>query len=115
MGAQIELEGELRTWVEVIIEDPVAGENLLEQVRSVAEGKDFDVVRVVCSRPRNVAGIGSTDLADAAGEESLLEDPAKVFALRLDREEAFEEGERESLELLFRQVLEHHQQEGGAD
>ena len=91
--------------------DPVAGENVLELVREVAAGKSFDVVRVVCSRSRQVSGIGEEDLGSDADEENLLGDPVKVFGLRLDREEEFEEGERESLELLFRQVLERHQQE----
>lgn len=113
MVAKIELEGELRTWVEVVVEDPVAGENVLERVREVAEGKSFDVVRVVCARPRQVSGISEGDLGSDTDEENLLGDPVKVFALRLDREDEFEEGERESLELLFRQVLDQHQQEGG--
>lgn len=116
MATEIELVGELRTWVEVVVEDPVAGENVLELVREVAEGKSFDVVRVMSARAKRVAGVTQEELAgEDAMEENLLGDPAKVFALRLDREDDLGEAERESLALAFRQMLEKHQQEGGLE
>jgi len=110
MFAGVELEGEFRTWVEVIVEDPVRGENILELVRDAAEGRPFEVVRVVCAKSASVAGVTQAELEDDSGEENLLGDPSKVFGLRLDREESFEEGEREALELAFRQMLEKHQE-----
>jgi exonuclease SbcD len=111
LSKEIEGGGELRTWVEVLVEDSVTGENVLELVRQIAEGKDFDVVRVVCERLRNLDGVRAGD-ADDGSEEDLLSDPVKVFGLRLDQEDGFEDAEREALALAFREILDGLEQEG---
>lgn len=112
LASGVELEGDLRTWVEVVVEDPVAGENVLELVREAADGKEFDVIRVICARKRSVTGVREGEIDAESGEENLLGDPLEVFGLRLDREDTFEEGEREALQLAFRQVLERHNEDG---
>ena len=112
MAAGFELEGELTTWVEVLVEDPVAGENVLDMVRAAAEDRSFEVVRVVSASRGKMPGVREEDLGGDGLEENLLGDAAKVFGLRLDREEGFEEGEREALEIAFKQVLEQVQQGG---
>ena len=113
MAAGVELQGELETWVEVVIEDPVAGENVLDLVRDAAEGKPFKVVRVVAAGRRRTSGVSTEDAGGDAGED-LLQDPVEVFRLRLDREEGIAENEREAIELAFRQVVERHREEAGA-
>lgn len=103
--------GDLRSWVEVLVEDAVSGENLLERVGELAEGKDFDVVRVVCDAARSVRGVREGEAGPDA-EENLMGDPIKVFALRLDREPGLEAGERADLQLVFREVWNRYQEEG---
>ena len=101
--------GALRTWVEVLVEDSISGENVSELVREIAEGQDFDVVRVVCERLRNLDGVGARD-ANGGGEEDLLDDPGKVFGLRLDQEDGLQAEEKEALELAFREIFDQSTQ-----
>jgi hypothetical protein len=77
----------------------------------LAEGKNFDVVRVVCDAARSVRGVREGE-AGSDAEEDLMGDPIKVFALRLDREPGLEAGERADLELVFREVWNRYQEEG---
>jgi len=108
MAAPIGAGGELRTWVEVLVEDPLSGENLLERVRELAEGKDFDVVRIVCETGVTLSGVSEAEAAVA--EEDLMGDPLKVFGLRLDREPGLEAGEREELEMAFQEIWNRYQE-----
>lgn len=111
MSKPIGAGGELRTWIEVLVEDPLSGENLLERVKGLAEGKDFDVVRVVCESGTARSGVGDDESAGAV--EDLMGDPLKVFALRLDREPGLEAGEREELELAFLEIWNRYQEGEG--
>ncbi len=108
MAAPIGAGGALRTWVEVLVEGPLSGENLLERVRELAEGKDFDVVRVVCETGAALSGVSEAEAAGA--EEDLMGEPLKVFGLRLDREPGLEAGEREELELAFQEIWNRYQE-----
>lgn len=107
-------EAELEAWVELVIEDPLAGEDCLKEAHEAAADRPFEIVRVTAA---NTAARDRLALDDSAPTESdgddLLDDPARVFAKRLDAESSLSEGERERLELAFRQVLESHQAEAG--
>jgi exonuclease SbcD len=115
-GLELELAGltaevgELPTWVEVLVEDSISGENVLEQVRELTAEQDYEVVRVVCERLLAVDGARVVEGADGS-EEDLLGDPIKVFELRLEREIGLEDEERAALELAFREVFECMEQE----
>ncbi|CAN5322541.1 exonuclease SbcCD subunit D C-terminal domain-containing protein [soil metagenome] len=108
---------DLTPWVEVVIEDPVAGENSFERVRGLAEGAPYAVVSVISLRAAGLRGLGGADRAedeeDGALESSILENPREVFRVRLEREEGLDDADREAVTNAFSELLELHH-EGAA-
>jgi exonuclease SbcD len=108
-------EAELEAWVELVIEDPLAGEDCLKEAHEAAADRPFEIVRVTASHSAARDSLmlddrGSTDV----DSDDLLDDPARVFVKRLDAEDSLSDVERERLELAFRQVLESHQAEANS-
>ena len=99
---------ELPAWVELVIEDPVAGENVFDRVQELTADRTFQVVRVVGKHGPGPAGLAVSDAADVAGITDLLAEPAKVFAHRLEEETGLTESERTGLTMVFRELLELH-------
>lgn len=108
---------EFPAWVELTITDPVAGENLFDQVQELTKGRAWQVVRVVGRREGEAVALTPEDPADVAGITDLLADPAKVFAHRLAAESGLGEVERTALGTVFLELLELHaeQQRAGAE
>ncbi len=100
--------GDLETWVEVIVADPVAGENLFEVVQEATQDKPWKVVRVLGQKIQRPASI--TSKAEAAIESSLLEHPAEVFQIRLQSESGLSDEERTSLTLAFQELVSLHRE-----
>lgn len=101
----------LPPWVEVVIEDPVAGENLYDQVQDLARGKPFEVIRVVGKSSASLQGMIASNPADMDGVANILAEPAQVFARRLEAEPSLTEDEREGLTTVFHELLDLHAQQ----
>ena len=106
----------LPAWVEVLVEDPAPGENLYDLARGFAEGRGYEVIRVVTQRTTPLAGTGAGE-DPSAGIEDLLSDPARVFEHRLAVETSLLEEERVALTTVFKELCNLHQeqQRDGAD
>ncbi|MEM7011415.1 MAG: exonuclease subunit SbcD [Verrucomicrobiota bacterium] len=104
-------KSELTPWVEVIVEDPLPGENLYEVVRELAHGRPYEVVRVVGKRPE--AGIAPALIGEFTTEtdaDELLRDPKRIFEFKLDDEESLTETEKNELRTAFDELLEIHEE-----
>lgn len=108
-------QAEFTTWLELVIEDPLAGEDCLKLASEAAAGRPFEIVRVTAA---NTAARDGLSLGDGALSEAdtddLLDDPARVFGLRLDSEDSLDKADREKLETAFQQLLETYQTRTGA-
>jgi DNA repair protein SbcD/Mre11 len=99
---------ELTPWVELVVEDPVAGENLHERVQELVQDRGFEVIRVLCQRTAPVPGLTATGAMDIEGAGDLLDQPAAVFTRRLAAEPALTDEERTSLTTVFQELLNLH-------
>ena len=107
---------DLAAWVEVVITDPVAGENLYGRAQELATGRGFEVMRVVNNRTAVVDGLGVANPENLPNPVDLLARPADVFAHRLAEELALTAEEREGLVTVFQELLNLHAEMGrGAD
>ena len=109
---------ELSTWLEVIVSDASIVDDLSARVSEAAEGRPFEVIRVVRSDRLPLAAVegDTTGLNDADVIESLTEDPCRLFEELLARETSLEPARAGSLRTAFAQLLDryHQQQESGA-
>jgi len=98
--------GELRTWVEVVVEDATLHDDLNEQVRVLTEALNFDVLKVLrggsAVNSAMVVGEGTDDKTI----EMLLDDPACVFEHLLGKHEQLDEKQVEELKIAFASLLE---------
>lgn len=100
--------GDLPAWLEVVIEDPVAGEDLYQRARDLARDRQFELIRVL-AKPGAAPGADTPpDETAGAGDADLLADPARVFERRLKAEAGLDDAERESLRTIFRELLDLH-------
>ena len=101
---------ELTPWVELVVEDALGGEDVLSTASEAAEGKPFEIVRVISSSAAELHGLslGDTEITPDEADD-LLADPARVFGLRLDGEDSLEADERDRLEAAFHGLLENLQ------
>ena len=98
--------GELPGWVEVVVEDPLAGENISDVVQELVKGRDFEVIRVLGKRETPLSGMSAAGKDE--GIEQLLGDPSKVFAHRLEAEPALSDEDRVALKLVFQELCNLH-------
>jgi len=101
-------ESELAAWVEVIVEDPVPGEDLYETVQALVKQRNFEVIRVSGVRTKSLDGLGADAETTPEAIEFLLSDPAKVFALRVEAESAYSLEARGALKAAFAELTSLH-------
>ncbi len=94
---------DLTTWVEVVVEGAVFADELSSRVRELAEGKDFEILKVVRVKAENEEG--GAVLAEGENYEFILDHPDQVFGRLLDQREVEDGEERERLKVLFGQVV----------
>ncbi|MEO1528130.1 MAG: exonuclease SbcCD subunit D C-terminal domain-containing protein [Planctomycetota bacterium] len=102
-------EGELTTWVEVIVEDCSLGVDVNEQVRAIAEDCDFEVLKVIRESVRVMDRLAAEEGTDEESAVSLLEKPEEVFDHLLNQHE-LEPAERDSLTNAFSILVDLHSQ-----
>jgi len=100
--------GELPAWVEVVVNDPLPGENVYDRVQRLVEGRDFEVIRVVGRRGTPLAGMSAPAGTEAEDLGVLLGNPSSIFARRLAAEAGLSESERAALNGAFRELLSLH-------
>jgi len=93
--------GELRTWVEVVVEDASAEEDLFERVCQLVDDRDFDVLKVFRDKPVVVPGLSAGDATDDEAIESMLDQPARVFNHLLEHHRQIDEEDIEKLKTAF--------------
>lgn len=97
--------GELPTWVEVVLSGHTGLNDANSQVRTLAHGKPFEVLKVMLADVPRLIGAGVGQEADAQ-LEGLLDKPTEVFELLLGQQEDLPDGEKKSLRLAFRKIVE---------
>ena len=96
--------GELRTWVEVVIEDATLDGDLNESVRKLVEGRNFDVLKVLRGSTAPVIGMSVGESTDDEAMDKLLQ-PVEVFKRLLEDHEEFAEKEIEGLKIAFNTLV----------
>ncbi len=104
--------GGLEPWVEIVVTDPVPGENLFEVVQEAVEGRPFSVVRVV-GKASTPTALQDGDAPRQDLEDSILDRPGEVFAFRLEQEEGLSPDEIGNLKVTFDQLVELHGESSG--
>ena len=105
LAAQAKINpGELTTWVEVVLSGHTGLNDANSQVRALAHGKPFEVLKVMLAdAPRlNGAGVGQQDDAHLEG---MLDKPHDVFDHLLEQHADIQDGEKQSLRLAFRKIV----------
>ena len=100
--------GELPAWVEVVIEDPLGGENLYDRAQELARDKGYELIRVIGKRFEALSGMTIEGPTGAGGIADLLAEPTRVFQHRLEAEPALTDEEREGLRTIFQELLNMH-------
>ncbi len=95
---------ELRAWVEIVVEDPLRGDNLHSLVHSLVADREFDVIRIIPKSKTALPGLTALDPAATEDIERLLSNPSHVFARRLLEEEALSEEEELALKTMFEEL-----------
>lgn len=98
-------ESQLPAWVEVMVENPIPGEDLYETVQALVKDREFDVIRVAGARasaPVLPGGVPIETIPD------LLSEPAKVFQRRLEGETGLSPEEQCALQSAFAELRNLH-------
>jgi hypothetical protein len=85
----------------VIVEDATLEDDLIERVRSLSEGKAFDVLKVLRGKSAPITGMALGQATDDEAIESLLDQPVRVFEHLLGEYEQLSEEEIGSLKTAF--------------
>lgn len=107
--------GELRTWVEVVVEDSTLEDDLNERVRCVVEKAAFDVLKVLRGRSAEFAGMTTDEVSDDEAIETLLDRPSGVFEHLLAQCEDLDEADKEELKTAFSVLVDLDSQPEPAD
>ncbi|MDA7921639.1 exonuclease SbcCD subunit D C-terminal domain-containing protein [Verrucomicrobiales bacterium] len=97
---------ELRSWVELIVEDALIEDNLTERVATLITDRDFDVLKVIRGKADSLVGMSVEDVTDDEAIESLLDKPALVFEHLLEQQEQLTNEEVDELKLAFSRLVE---------
>jgi exonuclease SbcD len=96
---------DLPAWVMVTVLDAPPGENLPELVHELTAGRGYQVLRVKRETSAQPGALTAEGPIDEAAVDALLDDPRRVFALRLAAEPAFSDTERTALTAAFQELL----------
>ena len=95
--------GELTTWVEVVLSGHTGLNDANNQVRTLAHGQPFEVLKVMLADAPRLNGAGVGQEADAQ-LEGMLDNPHEVFDHLLKQYADIPEEEKAKLRLAFRKI-----------
>jgi len=93
--------GDLRSWVEVVVEDATLEDDLIGRVTKLTENRGFDVLKVMRGRSGAITGMTIGEATDDEAIESLLDNPSHVFEHLLGKHEQLDANEIEELKTTF--------------
>ncbi len=93
--------GPLPPWLEIVVENPLTGEDLYAVVQAVARDHPCRVLSVTPAEAGGSIGLTLDSEAAEREAEDLLADPKNVFARRLDQETDLAPADRDALETAF--------------
>jgi exonuclease SbcD len=96
--------GELTTWVEVVLSGHTGLNDANSQVRTLAHGQPFEVLKVMLADTPRLNGAGVGQEVDAH-LEGMLDNPHEVFDHLLKQHADIPEEEKASLRLAFRKIV----------
>lgn len=96
--------GVLSTWVEVVLSGHTGLNDANNQVRTLAHGMPFEVLKVMLAETPRLIGAGVGQEVDAQ-LEGLLDKPTEVFELLLDQQADLPDGDKKSLRMAFRKIV----------
>jgi len=96
--------GELTTWVEVVLSGHTGLNDANSQVRTLAYGQPFEVLKVMLADTPRLNGAGVGQEVDAH-LEGMLDNPHEVFDHLLKQHADIPEEEKASLRLVFRKIV----------
>jgi exonuclease SbcD len=96
--------GELTTWVEVVLSGHTGLNDANSQVRTLAHGQPFEVLKVMLADTPRLNGAGVGQEVDAH-LEGMLDNPHEVFDHLLKQHADIPEDEKASLRLAFRKIV----------
>ncbi len=101
--------GNLKPWVEVLVEDATLQDDLNERVRILTEKAPYDVLKVLRGRNLTTGGPGLGDDADFGEAVDILANPKGIFERLLEQYVGLQEEEKEPLRTSFSTLLERAQ------
>lgn len=93
--------GELRTWVEVVVEDANLEDDLNERVHEAAQGRNVEVLKILRGQAAGISGMSAGEATDDEAIETLLDQPLHVFDHLLGQLDEIDENENEQLKAAF--------------
>jgi exonuclease SbcD len=99
----------LTPWVEVVVEGAPPGEPIFQRVHDLAQGRPYEVVRVLHHRPPSPARLTAGEWRPEDQASDLLASPDRVFACRLEEEPDLGDEDRTDLATVFRELLDLHE------
>ena len=96
--------GELTTWVEVVLSGHTGLNDANSQVRTLAHGQPFEVLKVMLADTPRLNGAGVGQEVDAH-LEGMLDKPHEVFDHLLKQQADLPEEDKASLRLAFRKIV----------
>lgn len=96
---------DLRTWVEVVVEDATFDNDLHERVRQLAEGRGFDVLKVLRGSVNTATGMGVGEATDDEAIGALLDNPTNVFEHLMGEHPSLDDRKKQSLRAAFARLV----------
>jgi len=94
-------DGELQTWVEVVVEDATLEDDLNDRVQKLAEQQGVAVLKVLRGRSAVMTGMSAGGVTDDVAIDTLLDQPLKVFAHLLEQHKELDANEADRLKVTF--------------
>lgn len=101
----------LTPWIELIITDPMPGDNVAQRCAELTKHAPYQIVRVIQQNTVDIAVATWDQQGDPQQIDDLLANPATLFQCRLDQEPNLSDEQKTSLQQTFAALLALHRNE----